>query len=1200
MFEFFNVISSFFNLPAWLQNCVYILSALSLVGIGVAFSPMVALIIAIGALFIIIVLGIYSYILKERRNARQAAMGGQLEQNNLATPVAINDPARKARVEDLRKRFQEGLDKFKAVGKDIYKLPWYVVIGEPAAGKSEAIRRSDVGFPPGMQDDFQGVGGTINMNWWFTNYAVILDTAGRLLFEEVAPGTTSEWREFLKLLRKNRPNCPINGLLLVIPADGLVKGTAKSIDERAGLIARQLDTIQRELDIRFPVYVIISKCDLLNGFREFFEDLDDPEEKRQMVGWSNPDPIDKPFVPDMVDEHLQVVVERLRRRRLRLLEDPVPKDPSHRRTDEVDRLYAFPNSVALIAPNLRRYLSTIFVMGEWSAKPLFLRGIYFTSSLREGSELDQELSDAIGVSVDELPAGRIWERETSLFLRDLFLEKIFREWGLVTRATNTLRMLRQRKMALLSSATACLAIFCLLTWLGYSAMRDSIGRQSGYWLRASEGWTADNNWVPIVAGTGDTHTYKGDQPVGGGTSYGSRDLFEGGNKDLVDFHHTLRDFSQQQLNISWIFRPLSLFEGNFQTERQKAQRIVLDGSVIKPLVESTRDKIASTTITAPCDPKPEEQALLSLVRTEAGILKRHAKMDSKSIAAPDTILGPLQSYLVTRDYDSTLADLSNWTYTQGDGAGKWPPDWLSGGSTLDKNKPDYNRAIDLSIEHFRQNALLSLAGTDAKLKILVDISDILKNQVGAKEQALYQAASNQGGTLEADPSLQAPYTDLGKACSSLDDKLQTATAAGLAKDGPFSLVTAYNLLMGERKDEQDKLVAMLTEVLNETTSDEAQIKASPLSLLNTAPSPLLKEIEDRLNAVIKEIQGNMQGLDVAELKTLDGSYLNDFAGKGPVYKYRYGVYSRCYDKAHAPAPYDKLIGTNLTPLRSVLDEIDAARQEVTGYKGPVTAEFSVIGGYWLDLAEKTQVDACGQAYHAQVKQELTPLLHFPLVWPPEDTALTVDQIKEASKLLTQIHGDLHSETMGRIRPDYRAPLDALDKQVGSLDPVLRALFGMDGSLLTCEITMPGDMRMAVPVTPGDANNPAVPPAPPISDVAYELRMGTPTSGEHGNLGDKGRIRVNEGNAFVVGMPVDTIFHFHRYDPEKHEVFCGPDWSALRVLAKTTSTSASTQDDANWYIMIDDAHPEVVLNFLFQRPLPRIDAWPRKETVFPDN
>ena len=96
-----------------------------------------------------------------------------------------------------------------------------------------------------MQDEFQGVGGTINMNWWFTNHAVMLDTAGRLMFEEVKPGETSEWKEFLKLLKKNRPNCPINGLFLVIPSDSLIKDSADRIQKKAGKIAQQLDVIQR-------------------------------------------------------------------------------------------------------------------------------------------------------------------------------------------------------------------------------------------------------------------------------------------------------------------------------------------------------------------------------------------------------------------------------------------------------------------------------------------------------------------------------------------------------------------------------------------------------------------------------------------------------------------------------------------------------------------------------------------------------------------------------------------------------------------------------------------------------------------------------------------------------------------------------------------------------------------------------------------
>ncbi len=628
-----SLLSSFVSLPTWLRNTIYLLGALSLLGIGFAFSPTVALIVGIGVLFVVAVLGIYSYVLKRRREAQTAALGGELQQNTQATPSAISDPARKARLEDLRKRFQQGLEKFKAVGKDIYRLPWYAVIGEPAAGKSEAIRHCDVGFPPGMQDEFQGVGGTINMNWWFTNYAVILDTAGRLLFEEVAPGTTSEWKEFLGLLRKHRPNCPINGLLLVIPADSLVRDSEKRVEERAGVIAGKLENIQRELDIRFPVYIIIAKCDLLNGFREFFEGLDDPSAQWQMLGWSNPEAIDTPFAVEAVDRHLRTVVERLRYRRLKLLEDPVAKDSNNRRTDEVDRLYAFPNSISLITPNLRRYLSTIFVEGEWSAKPLFLRGIYFTSSLREGSELDQELAQAMGVSVDDLPSGRVWEREKSLFLRDLFVDKIFREWGLVTRATNALRMLRRRKLAVFSFAAVALTAFLLLSLLGYRAMKDSIGHQSGYWLRASEGWTPQNEWMPIVSQVSEGYMYNGDESVGRGTHSRTRDLFDGSAKSLVQFHEALRDFTGTPLKISGIFRPFYHFTGDLEAEKRRAQRIVFEGSVVKPLVEAARNKISTDTSAPSSDPNLEAEALLGLIRIESGIVKRHQHLSEQNRAS---------------------------------------------------------------------------------------------------------------------------------------------------------------------------------------------------------------------------------------------------------------------------------------------------------------------------------------------------------------------------------------------------------------------------------------------------------------------------------------------------------------------------------------------------------------------------------------
>src|ERR1041384_8355184 len=101
-------------------------------------------------------------------------------------------------------------------------------------------------------------------------------------------------------------------------------------------------------------------------------------------------------------------------------------------------------------PRLRRYLELIFVAGEWSPKPLFLRGIYFTSSMRQGAELDEEVAKILGMSVDALPGGGVSE-EKSYFIRDVFTAKVFKERGLVTRATSVTKQQRSRKLALVGT-----------------------------------------------------------------------------------------------------------------------------------------------------------------------------------------------------------------------------------------------------------------------------------------------------------------------------------------------------------------------------------------------------------------------------------------------------------------------------------------------------------------------------------------------------------------------------------------------------------------------------------------------------------------------------------------------------------------------------------------------------------------------------
>src|SRR5437899_486441 len=315
----------------------------------------VLLIIALGIVVVGALLLAYKFVLGWLGKRKAAPLERGILNNSAASPNSISEPARRAALDDLRRKFEAGLTRFSAAGKDLYSLPWYLLVGEPGSGKTEAIRHCNVGFPPGLQDQLQGAGGTLNMNWWFTNHAIILDTAGRLMFEEVEPGGTSEWKEFLTLLTRVRPNCPINGMLLVIPADSLIRDTADSIERKAGKIAQQLDSIQRLLGVRFPVFIVITKADLINGFREFFDTLSDPQLQHQIMGWSNPSPLDQPFSPDLVEKHLQSVAASLSKRRQGLLIDPVnTEDPNARRVDQVDALYAFPESLLKIAPRLRR------------------------------------------------------------------------------------------------------------------------------------------------------------------------------------------------------------------------------------------------------------------------------------------------------------------------------------------------------------------------------------------------------------------------------------------------------------------------------------------------------------------------------------------------------------------------------------------------------------------------------------------------------------------------------------------------------------------------------------------------------------------------------------------------------------------------------------------------------------------------------
>ncbi|ARN56924.1 type VI secretion protein IcmF/TssM N-terminal domain-containing protein [Sedimentisphaera salicampi] len=531
-------------------------------------------VIAGGLLLIIILFVLYKLILKKIQKSKAAPMEKGILKSS--APKNINDPDETARLEYLRNKFKEGMETYKVAGKNVYELPWYLVIGEPGSGKTEAIRHSNINFPPGLQDLLQGTGGTVNMNWWFSDDSVILDTAGRMVFDDVETGGTEEWKEFLHLLRKNRPNCPINGVLLVIPADTLIKDSLEEVEQKASKIAMQFDVIQRTLDVRFPVYVVISKCDLIQGFRDFFDDLNSHTEQNQIFGWSNPEPLDEQYNSQSVDDYFQSIRSWLNRRKFALIEDDLAQD-SFTASRKPEFYFSFPSHLASISGKLKSYLDKVFSTSRtWSCKPLFFRGIYFTSSMREGAALDTELANFLNVELDKLEEDRVWGRDKSYFLKDLFINKIFPEKGLVTRATNANSAYTKRKASLLGICSGLIVLLIVLTGFSAYNWNKTVGGIKEYF--SAKSWDIGNlKSISVVNDSGD---FLGNKKM----------LFDSTGKELprnefyFDLSEKLKNFRQE--GVPLMFKPAQLFSPGFVDQTVQAYGRLYKANVLWPIIKN--------------------------------------------------------------------------------------------------------------------------------------------------------------------------------------------------------------------------------------------------------------------------------------------------------------------------------------------------------------------------------------------------------------------------------------------------------------------------------------------------------------------------------------------------------------------------------------------------------------------------------------
>lgn len=254
-------------------------------------------------------------------------------------------------------------------GSYLYELPWYVFIGAPGSGKTTALVNSGLSFP--LAEKYgaaavRGIGGTRDCEWWFTDQAVLIDTAGRYTTQDSQADTDrAAWDNFLAGLKRARPRRPLNGVILTVSVADLLHQGADSRAALATAMRLRLQELDGKLSTRLPVYVLVTKADLLNGFMEYFDDLG-KEQRSQVFGFTlgadEGDGLAEKGVGAFLPREFKLLHQRLNDGLIDRLQHEL--DPRRR-----SAIFTFPAQFASLEARLGELLDQVFVGSKFARAP---------------------------------------------------------------------------------------------------------------------------------------------------------------------------------------------------------------------------------------------------------------------------------------------------------------------------------------------------------------------------------------------------------------------------------------------------------------------------------------------------------------------------------------------------------------------------------------------------------------------------------------------------------------------------------------------------------------------------------------------------------------------------------------------------------------------------------------------------------------
>jgi IcmF-related N-terminal domain len=456
---YFNQILRFFIFPAlaglvyWFRNVI----------VGFVRAHLGVVLIAVGILIFLLLIYLLFFFRKARKKpakktpaeeaVAEEAAGEPDEEAEEKTvepePVTVKTKLSAMRLRGIFSRAMKVM-KTNITGRDYrYRIPWVMLLGETGSGKTQSLEQAGLKLPLG--GPFGGRAGERDeCKWWFLEKGAVIDVSGDLLLREDGYSADDRiWSLLLRLLQKYRPERPIDGIVLAIPCeeligrDGVDGPDLDQASRKADLLNKKLWNAQKILGLRVPVYILVTKCDQVEGFQSFCQSL--PESQaNSMFGWSSPHSVDTAYSSEWVGKAFKAINRDLFQNQFEMFAE-------NKGVVNGEGLYLFPENLKKLASPLQIYLDRLFRQSVYYDSYLF-RGMYFCGD----SGVDK---------IRNVPA-------KSFFLKDLFDRKIFPEFRL---ARPQARAMVSKNRAVLATQVIALLIAViggLGLWRAYDRLQD--------------------------------------------------------------------------------------------------------------------------------------------------------------------------------------------------------------------------------------------------------------------------------------------------------------------------------------------------------------------------------------------------------------------------------------------------------------------------------------------------------------------------------------------------------------------------------------------------------------------------------------------------------------------------------------------------------------------------------------------------------